>query len=452
MRTSLHLRIAIGAVLTWAIALAQTPAPKPTQGITPATLVLPGPGAPLSAETVEERTTELPGGTSKTDVLITKVFRDADGRMRIEMNIDRPNGESAPMIQILDRPDGFMAILVPEQRMAARFEFPKSGDAGFSVSFLGNPLIRVPGKKSTKTENLGKRTMDGIEYEGERTTTTSDEQPSVIGVEERWEARELGLFGLLKSSGPDEQSTAKLRNVDRRAPDPSLFKIPPDYLVRDVKPDDPPQKQLPIQMQDSALQRNGHRMRAIGRAQFAQDILHVHFDGAAGGAQPVRDVFVRQAACDKGEHLHFALGEDDLRKIFGKPLGHFRRNQPLARMHYANGAQHIGVNHFLEQIAASSGFKRPINVLIAVVAGQCYDARLREFFADHSRGAHAIQIRQLEIHQGDVGSESAMQFHGFAAGGSLGNQFQVIFIGQQRCNPFPHDGMIVHAQNPNHLS
>ena len=45
-----------------------------------------------------------------------------------------------------------------------------------------------------------------------------------------------------------------------------------------------------------------------------------------------------------------------------------------------------------------------------------------------------------------------MQFHGFTAAGRLGNQFQVTFIGQQRCNPFAHDGMIVHAQNPNHLS
>ena len=241
MRTSRHIGIAIGAVLTGAIALAQTPASQPTQGITPATLVLPGSGAPLSAETVEERTTKLPDGTSKTDVLTSKVFRDADGRMRMEMNIEGPNRESAPMIQILDRPDGFMAILVPEQRMAARFEFPKSGDAGFAVSFLGDPLIRVPGKKSVKTEKLGTQTIDGIEYEGERTTTTSDEQPSLVGVEERWEARELGLFGLMKSSGPDQQSTAKLTNVKRSAPDPNLFKIPPDYVVREMQMDGPPQ-------------------------------------------------------------------------------------------------------------------------------------------------------------------------------------------------------------------
>ncbi len=147
-------------------------------------LVLPQPGAPLSAEIVEERTTKLPDGPSKTDVLTTKVFRDAEGRMRMEMNINGPN-DPAPMIQILDRPDGFTVILLPEQRMAARFGFPKSGNGGFGVSFLGNPLIRVPGKKSRKTEKLGKQTIDGIEYEGERTTTTSDEQPSLVGLDER---------------------------------------------------------------------------------------------------------------------------------------------------------------------------------------------------------------------------------------------------------------------------
>jgi hypothetical protein len=47
--------------------------------------------------------------------------------------------------------------------------------------------------------------------------------------------RELGLLGLIKSSGPEGQITAKIRKVDRSAPDPELFKIPPDYFIRELK-------------------------------------------------------------------------------------------------------------------------------------------------------------------------------------------------------------------------
>ncbi len=73
---------------------AQTPSPKPAQQIPPVTMVLPVAGAPLSVEIVEERTTKLPDGTSKTEVLTSKVYRDGAGRMRIEMEVPGDSGES----------------------------------------------------------------------------------------------------------------------------------------------------------------------------------------------------------------------------------------------------------------------------------------------------------------------------------------------------------------------
>ena len=205
-------------------------------------LVLPVAGAPLAAEIVEERGTRSPDGTFKTaEITTSKVFRDADGRLRTETDIKGSSGESEAIVTIMDRANGFMALLAPSQKMGGRFQFPKqdpSQRAG--ISFLGNPLIRIPGEKSFHTETLGSETIDGIEYEGERTTTTLKEQPSVLGEEERWFARDLGLFALMKSSGPDEQSIARLTKVDRHAPDPALFQIPPDYAIQDLKDDLPP--------------------------------------------------------------------------------------------------------------------------------------------------------------------------------------------------------------------
>jgi hypothetical protein len=70
---------------------------------------------------------------------------------------------------------------------------------------------------------------------------TVDDQPSMVGIEETWAAGQLGLFGMLKSSDPNLEATARIRHWDRHDPDPELFKIPPDYLIQDLKSDDPTQ-------------------------------------------------------------------------------------------------------------------------------------------------------------------------------------------------------------------
>ena len=94
----------------------------------------------------------------------------------------------------------------------------------------------MTGKTGQKTENLGTRTIEGVEFEGTRTATTSDEQPSLVAVDEFWMSKDLGLIGLVKHSGPDSELAARIFNVDRTAPDSSLFVIPADYRIRDVDP------------------------------------------------------------------------------------------------------------------------------------------------------------------------------------------------------------------------
>jgi hypothetical protein len=232
----------LGLALMCAALLAQTPSPKPVQRIPPVTMVLPVAGAPLSVEIVEERTTKLSDGTSKTEVLTSKVYRDGAGRMRTEMEVAGENGESGAIVNLMNRPDGFMAILVPAEKGGGRFLLSKKqqSEGGFSFTTI-DPLIKSPGKKTSKTESLGKQTIEGIEFDGERITTTVADQPSIIGVQDHWVARDLGLFGREKSSGPDLESTAKIHNVDRHDPDPALFTPPPDYDIRDLNPDDPAQ-------------------------------------------------------------------------------------------------------------------------------------------------------------------------------------------------------------------
>ena len=221
------------------ISAAAMHAQKPIQGINRATLVLPYLGVPLSAEITEERVTKLPDGTSKTEVITSKAYRDGAGRLRTEMDITSQSGDP-PGIVIFNIPDGFMAVLIPGEKAGERFQFPNQDRSkiGFGYAQPG-PQITAPGKKTSKTENLGKQTFDGVEYEGTRITTTVEDQPSIIGVQEEWQSPD-GLIGLIKSFGPDLQVTAKLHILDRREPDPRLFEIPPDYTIQELADDHPP--------------------------------------------------------------------------------------------------------------------------------------------------------------------------------------------------------------------
>ncbi len=132
--------------------------------------------------------------------------------------------------------DGFIAVLVRQAKLAHCVKFPKSKSTdGWGVGAGPKGLVGVKGTTAQKTESLGKRTIEGVEFEGARMTTTSGEQPSLVAVDESWISEELGLIGLLKHSGPDSEMTSRIQNVDRTIPDPALFFIPADHRIRDVE-------------------------------------------------------------------------------------------------------------------------------------------------------------------------------------------------------------------------
>jgi len=105
--------------------------------------------------------------------------------------------------------------------------------SGANVLFLSKTA------PDAKTESLGKQTIEGVEAEGTRITTTipagqiGNEQPIQI-VSERWFAPDLQTFVLTKRNDPMAGETVyKLSNITRADPDPSLFQVPAGYTVTD---------------------------------------------------------------------------------------------------------------------------------------------------------------------------------------------------------------------------
>ncbi len=200
------------------------------------TLLFPVPGAPLSVDTMEKRVTKNSDGTSTTQVEKTTAYRDAAGRMRTEIESPDDFGDPLQVVILADPVDGFMAFLETSKKIAHRAKLPKaSSPVTIYWGSDGKELADVPGKKTRKTENLGKKTLESIEFEGLRTTTTSDDHPSLVAVDEWWMSKELGLIGSHSYLGPDGEITARIQNPDRKAPDPALFVIPNDYHIREME-------------------------------------------------------------------------------------------------------------------------------------------------------------------------------------------------------------------------
>ena len=100
-----------------------------------------------------------------------------------------------------------------------------------------NPSLPSLPKGDVKTESLGTRSIEGVEAEGVRQTTTvaagaiGNERPIEI-VYERWYSKELELIVFSKYTDPrfGEQSY-RLTNIKRDEPGGELFTLPADYKI-----------------------------------------------------------------------------------------------------------------------------------------------------------------------------------------------------------------------------
>ena len=171
-----------------------------------------------------------------------KVYRDSAGRTRSEWTPPTAGPEpqgTAVQIGITDPVAALEYLLIVPERVAFRFAIPRtSPDGRPSGGFFfagGSELIRETGEKTHKTEDLGKQTIERIEFDGTRLTTTMVDEPSKVAVDENWISQDFGLIGSVLRTSPKGKTTVKIKNLVRNEPDPSLFVVPPDYRIEDIK-------------------------------------------------------------------------------------------------------------------------------------------------------------------------------------------------------------------------
>lgn len=228
-------------------------------------------GAPFCATVVTEHTQSLSDGNRIHTTDSSLLCRDSEGRTRREAGLNllgaAPQTSSPKLITIVDPAAGTRYLLDTENKIAQKMPlmpeglpeiagppgppgkgqvmfYQRTGGPGSDVVFnkmIVNKSSPDSGEPAPNSENLGDQTIDGIHATGTRVTTTipagkmGNEKPIVV-TSERWYSPELKATISTKHDDPwAGELKTEFKNVNTSEPDPSLFTIPADYKIVDVK-------------------------------------------------------------------------------------------------------------------------------------------------------------------------------------------------------------------------
>jgi hypothetical protein len=231
----------IKASLLWSASIALSAIPTLAQGtirlsVSDSQTIV---NAPYSAAEETELTQTLADGTHMVTRKQTRLYRDSYGRTRAELFLilDETPPQEPRTIEIKDPVAGSAYTLFVRQRVA-RLTAPPVQFPTNPINFQKPPLPAESMRPKGTSEELGTQSMEGVLAEGLRMTTVypvgsmGNDKPIQV-VSERWVSKELGLTLFEKYSDPRFGETiTRVTSLDRAEPDPTLFRIPADYIVQ----------------------------------------------------------------------------------------------------------------------------------------------------------------------------------------------------------------------------
>jgi hypothetical protein len=243
-------RIAAALLLLPAAALvAQEPAPHPpdypgVRSFIPGVFVTPVRAAPFSG-TVEVLSKQLlPDGTTYTRRTVNHIARNSAGVIHNERRMLEPPGfEGEPPIlhwHIFDPQTRVSTFLTPATLIARETVLPAPPRAPENTT--PETAIAIAHAQDLVVKDLGTETIAGLVLRGTRKqrtipATLSGTGKDVTITDDYWYSEDLKVYLVLKHNDPRTgEQVVGILDVDRKEPDASMFKIPPDYKVVDETP------------------------------------------------------------------------------------------------------------------------------------------------------------------------------------------------------------------------
>lgn len=225
-------------------------------------------GAPYSADETTATTQTLFDGNRIVNTSTTKVYRDQQGRTRVERTLSNIGSVAAEQprttVTISDPVAGVHYVLDAGSRTAfktsvggpqtaetiarlkkqadekvAQADKEKTRTESNSFTFSTSAGGTVSFKSNGKREDLGASNMSGVPVQGSKTTTvipagSMGNDRDINIVEERWYSPELKMNIMTKRTDPRMGETVfQVNNLSRSNPDASLFQVPSDYQVKE---------------------------------------------------------------------------------------------------------------------------------------------------------------------------------------------------------------------------
>jgi hypothetical protein len=202
-------------------------------------------GQPFSADFDTERTQTLLDGSHIHTVQHQKFYRDGEGRIREEMFTRQG-------LYYQEGPGVLTSVMITDVVANVRYNLQlRNHAAQRSVVFVERvqaptvprpvptPAQQAQPQPKGTNEPLGIQTIEGISAEGSRFTMTlpinaqGNDAPLTYSTE-AWYSSEMGLQILQRMNDPRMGETVRhFTNIQRDEPDPSLFKVPADYTIKD---------------------------------------------------------------------------------------------------------------------------------------------------------------------------------------------------------------------------
>lgn len=185
-------------------------------------------GRPFSATEERHSLQILADGTRIESRQTTRMYRDADGRTRVE--------EMGGSVALLDPVTGLSATLNPGSKLILNKNASVSLLADQQDADLKKAALLARRTLAPPTETLAPQMIGGVLAKGTRTTITiptgaiGNDRPINV-VTERWYSDDLQI--MVKSANSDPrfgETTYQVTDIVQGPQDPALFQIPADYV------------------------------------------------------------------------------------------------------------------------------------------------------------------------------------------------------------------------------
>src|SRR5262249_36177977 len=129
------------------------------------------------------------------------------------------------------------------------------------------------------------------------------------------------------------------------------------------------------QMHNSALQGRHRGLCAVADVEAAENDVDVPFDRRLAYAQSFAYLPIAAALDDQLQHFQFSRAKFRMRRAFRQAFGDRWRNVLQSGMNHAYRVDQFIVRHALQNVSMRARFERLVNVLVAVVGRENYEAQ-----------------------------------------------------------------------------